>query len=112
LVVQNVNAPAVQLALTVSSPEARTHEDSKDKHTKHAFEIDADKFRVLLTGPTPTLIFINLLYYYIIFTYILFEIRDCTTLLSLTRYCSVSCPELQIARAMMEAIPTGDEGRE
>lgn len=66
----NVNAPAVQLALTVSSPEARTHEDSKDKHTKHSFEIDADKFRVLLT-------------------------------------------ELQIARAMMEAIPTGDEeGRE
>jgi hypothetical protein len=77
LVVQNVNAPAVQLALTVSSPEARTHEDSKDKHTKHAFEIDADKFRVLLTGTASCAHILFIIY---IFVYLL-----------LTPACSVSC---------------------
>jgi len=44
----NVNAPTVQLALSVGRPAARTHEDSKGKSVEHSFEIDADKFRVLL----------------------------------------------------------------
>lgn len=47
---QAANTPTVQLALTVNTPEARVHEDSKHKEAKHVFDIDADKFRVLLTG--------------------------------------------------------------
>lgn len=83
---QVANTPSVQVALTVSAPEARTHEDSKDKHAKHIFEIDSEKFRVLLTGTTH-------------------EVPGVWVMKETDRNVLL-VTELQIARAMMETVPT------